>query len=91
LRDLQGPLLILTVAWTAAAIVSRRVPGSRPVAWIVAGNLAVGLTYFMTHPIFTPYYAIPLAMLSLWSLLFGTLLQDESMPDRSVPLVRLSS
>jgi hypothetical protein len=91
LRDLQGPLLILTVAWTAAAIVSRRVPGSRPVAWIVAGNLAVGLTYFMTHPIFTPYYAIPLAMLSLWSLLFGTLLRDESMPDRSVPLVRLSS
>jgi hypothetical protein len=51
----------------------------------------VGLTYFMTHPIFTPYYTIPLAMLSLWSLLFGTLLQDESMQDRSALSVRLSS
>jgi len=81
LRDLQGPLLILTVAWTAAAIVSRRVPGSRPVAWIVAGNLAVGLTYFMTHPIFTPYYAIPLAMLSLWSLLFASLTQPAEAVD----------
>jgi hypothetical protein len=91
LRDLQGPLLILTVAWTAAVIVSRRVQGSRPVAYIAAGNLVVGLTYFMTHPIFTPYYTIPLAMLSLWSLLFGTLLQDESVQDRSVLSVRLSS
>jgi hypothetical protein len=91
LRDLQGPLLILIVAWTAAVVVSRRMPGNRPVAYIVAGNLAVGLTYFMTHPIFTPYYTIPLAMLSLWSLLFGTLLQDESMQDRSALSVRLSS
>ena len=27
----------------------------------------------MTHPIFTPYYTIPVAMLSLWTLLFATL------------------
>ena len=28
----------------------------------------------MTHPIFTPYYTIPMAMLSLWTLLFVTLM-----------------
>jgi hypothetical protein len=27
----------------------------------------------MTHPIFTPYYIIPIEMLSLWTLLFATL------------------
>jgi hypothetical protein len=35
--------------------------------WIavpVAINLAVNLIFFMTHPIFTPYYIIPIDMLS---------------------------
>jgi len=39
----------------------------------VAGNLALNLIFFMTHPIFTPYYIIPIDMLSLWTLLFATL------------------
>jgi hypothetical protein len=83
-RDLQGPLLFCTVVWTAAVIFAKRGQGSRKVALIVAGNLVVGLTYFMTHPIFTPYYTIPLAMLSLWSLLFGTLTLDRSVQDTSM-------
>ena len=29
--------------------------------------------FFMTHPVFTPYYTVPIAMLSLWTLLFATL------------------
>ncbi len=43
------------------------------VAVLVAVNLAVNLIFFMTHPIFTPYYIIPIDMLSLWTLLFATL------------------
>jgi hypothetical protein len=78
LRDMQGALLIFTIAWTAAVLFAGRVQAGRLVAAIVAVNLVVGLTYFMTHPIFTPYYTVPLAMLSLWSLLFGALLQDDS-------------
>ena len=27
----------------------------------------------MSHPVFTPYYIIPIDMLSLWTLLFATL------------------
>jgi hypothetical protein len=50
-RDMQGALLILTIAWTAAVIFAGREQESRSVALIVAGNLAVSLTYFMTHPI----------------------------------------
>ena len=45
----------------------------RQVALLVAANLAVNLIFFMTHPIFTPYYIIPIDMLSLWTLLFATL------------------
>ncbi len=36
-------------------------------------NLALNVIFFMTHPIFTPYYVIPIDMLSLWTLLFATL------------------
>jgi hypothetical protein len=43
------------------------------IAALVAINLAVNLIFFMTHPIFTPYYIIPIDMLSLWTLLFATL------------------
>ena len=46
---------------------------ARQVAVLVAVNLVVNLIFFMTHPIFTPYYIIPIDMLSLWTLLFATL------------------
>jgi hypothetical protein len=47
--------------------------GARRVAIVLAANLVVNLIFFMTHPIFTPYYIIPIDMLSLWTLLFATL------------------
>ena len=28
----------------------------------------------MSHPVFTPYYTVPIAMLSLWTLLFASLM-----------------
>jgi len=46
---------------------------ARQVTGLVALNLGVNLIFFMTHPIFTPYYIIPIDMLSLWTLLFATL------------------
>ena len=50
-----------------------------------AGNLLVNLAFFMSHPVFTPYYTIPIAMLSLWSLLFASLtLGAEIVDDQPV-------
>ena len=47
--------------------------------------LLVNLAFFLTHPVFTPYYTIPIAMLSLWSLLFASLMQPaEAVDDRLV-------
>ncbi|MGY8680746.1 hypothetical protein Q2941_23535 [Bradyrhizobium sp. UFLA05-153] len=49
--------------------------GVRQVALIAAGNLLVNLVFFLSHPVFTPYYVVPIAMLTLWSLSFAELMQ----------------
>ena len=41
-------------------------------ALIAAANLAANLAFFLSHPIFTPYYTVPIAMLLLWSLSFAS-------------------
>ena len=48
---------------------------------VAAGNLLVNIAFFMSHPVFTPYYTIPVAVLSLWSLLFGSLMQPAEAVD----------
>ncbi len=73
LKDMQFVLLVIAAAWDGADLALRSLAVRRQVALMVAGNLAVNLIFFMTHPIFTPYYIIPIDMLSLWTLLFATL------------------
>jgi hypothetical protein len=72
LVDVQFTLLAISVGWTAWLWRSDR-GRARGIALLIAANLAVNLIFFMTHPIFTPYYIIPIDMLSLWTLLFATL------------------
>ena len=70
--DVQFTLLAISAAWTAWLWRVGR-GHARQAALLVALNLTVNLIFFMTHPIFTPYYIIPIDMLSLWTLLFATL------------------
>jgi hypothetical protein len=83
LVDVQFTLLAISMLWTGwlwRVDRGRR----RQIAVLVALNLAVNLIFFMTHPIFTPYYIIPIDMLSLWTLLFATLdLRGERAADRA--------
>jgi hypothetical protein len=72
LVDVQFTLLAISAVWSAWLWRSDR-GRNRQVAVLVAVNLAVNLIFFMTHPIFTHYYIIPIDMLSLWTLLFATL------------------
>lgn len=74
LGDVQGALIIAAIAAVVALFVTPRTRALWPIAAIVAVNLAFDLGYFLSHPIFTQYYLMPLAMLSLWSLLFGCIL-----------------
>ena len=83
LVDVQFTLLAISVLWTAWLWRLDR-GRARQIALLVALNLAVNLIFFMTHPIFTPYYIIPIDMLSLWTLLFATLdLRGERAADRA--------
>jgi hypothetical protein len=79
--DMQFALLLLAVAWTAVILCSSTGSGIRQTALVTAGNLLVNLAFFMSHPVFTPYYTIPIAMLSLWSLLFASLMPSGEAVD----------
>ena len=72
LIDVQAALLAIAVAWTAWLWHFDQ-GSARQAALVVAINLIVNLIFFMTHPVFTPYYMLPIDMLSLWTLLFVTL------------------
>jgi hypothetical protein len=81
LADMQFVLLVLAVAWTVRMWRSNRRDGVSRIAFVTAGNLALNVAFFMSHPIFTPYYTIPIAMLSLWSLLFASLTPAQTVDD----------
>jgi hypothetical protein len=82
--DMQFVLLLLAGIWTATMWLSSRYATQRQVAAVTAGNLLVNLAFFLSHPVFTPYYTIPVAMLSLWSLLFASLLDPAEVVDGAV-------
>jgi hypothetical protein len=85
LKDMQGILLTLASAWVVLIFCVNRGAGIRSVALVTALNLAVNVPFFLTHPTFNPYYALPIAMLSLWSLLFAFLMQSaESWDGRPI-------
>ena len=86
--DMQLVLLVLAGASTAFMLRRREHNGVRRVALVTAANLAVNLAFFLSHPVFTPYYTIPVAMLSLWSLLFGSLMQPSRAVAERSDLVR---
>ncbi len=79
--DMQFVLLLLAGGWTVSMWRRYHGDGIRQVALVTAGNLVVNLAFFLSHPVFTPYYTIPIAMLSLWSLLFGSLMQPAEVVD----------
>ena len=79
--DMQFVLLVLAIAWTALILRWRRGNGIRQVALVTAGNLVVNLAFFLSHPVFTPYYTIPVAMLSLWCVLFALLMPQAEIVD----------
>lgn len=85
IADLQFALLTVAIAWTVMLLRSHPPDGVKQVALVTAVNLLVNLAFFLSHPVFTPYYTIPIAMLSLWSLLFASLiLPAEAVDGRRV-------
>jgi hypothetical protein len=79
--DMQLILLVLASAWTALILRLNCDNGITKVALVAAGNLLVNLAFFMSHPVFTPYYAVTVAMLSLWTLPFAGLMKSADAVD----------
>jgi hypothetical protein len=73
--DMQFALLVLAAGGAIWLLRDGSEPGMRRVALVTAANLAVNLAFFLSHPVVTPYYTVPIAMLSLWSLLFAALMR----------------
>ncbi|MBR0719301.1 hypothetical protein [Bradyrhizobium liaoningense] len=78
LGDTQFPLILIVCAWTALLWRFAGQSGVKRLALLVTGNLALNLAFFATHPVFTQYYTIPISMLTLWTVLFATVLMREA-------------
>ncbi len=84
LADMQFVLLVLAGVGTVLMLRWHRAgDATRQLAVVIIVNLAVNFTFFMSHSIFTPYYTVPVTMLSLWSLLFVSLMQPAEAVDGS--------
>jgi hypothetical protein len=81
LADMQFSLLVVTIAATVMSLRSHLPDGIKQVALVTAVNLLVNLAFFLSHPVFTSYYLVPIAMLSLWSLLFAFLMRPAEAVD----------
>jgi hypothetical protein len=83
--DVQCALLVFVGASIAFHLCMGRTQGIRRVALMVTVNLALNLAFFMSHPLFSTYYTIPVTMLSLWSLLFNWLMQPAEVVEDDFP------
>jgi hypothetical protein len=72
---LQTALLALSMAGTTALWLARE-DGLKRVGRLTAANLAINLAFFLTYAIATPYYTIPISLLSLWTLLFAVVMRE---------------
>jgi hypothetical protein len=82
LHDTQFVLMLLAIGSTAWLLRIGQ-GGARQVALLVAGNLVVNLVFFLSHPIFTPYYLVPVTMLSAWSVCFASLIQPDETAEQA--------
>jgi len=71
----QGVLLVVATLAVISLLIFARGKLLQVTA-IAALTLLVNIVYFFAYPIFTPYYLVPTAMLSLWLMLWGYLLHS---------------
>jgi len=78
LHDLQFALILLAIG-AIAWLLRVGEGGARQVALLLVGNLLINLLFFLSHPIFTPYYVVPVTMLSIWSVCFAGLMKSPKL------------
>jgi hypothetical protein len=82
--DMQFVLLVLAALSVGYCLRAGADTGMRRIALVAGTNLAVNLAFFFTHAAFTPYYTIPVAMLSMWSVAFAALGESAEAVDEGL-------
>jgi hypothetical protein len=73
---LWAAILSTAIFWLYASRL--RLKHARLIALLVSANLATNLAYYLTHVAYASYYAIPLAILSMWTLCFAFLASEKN-------------
>ena len=81
--DMQFVLLVIALAILVGIWRLPGTTGLKRLGWLVLINLVVNFAFFLSHPLFTPYYTVPISMLSLWTLVFGCLMVPAETMDRA--------
>jgi hypothetical protein len=71
----QAALVALSIAG-AAALWMDRDGNLKRVGQVTAANLAINLAFFLSYGLAVSYYLIPIALLSLWTLNFSSVMQQ---------------
>jgi hypothetical protein len=74
LTDTQGVLILVGATWTICSLILSQAAQIRTAVLVTGVNLLLNLAFFFSHPLYTQYYLMPIAMLSLWTLLFDYLM-----------------
>jgi hypothetical protein len=72
--------LVLVAAAAAAWMLRHAQDGGRDVAMLASANLAINVLFFLSHPVPTRYYLVPIAMLSLCSMMFAFSMSTAATP-----------
>jgi len=69
----QGQLIVVAIICTVLLYLKAPTDAFRRIATLTGINLLVSIVFFCGHTLKTPYYLMPIALLSLWTLFFSYL------------------
>lgn len=75
--SIQGCLILLALLGAIYLLFAKFEQSRLLISLLVTSNVVLNSAYFFSHPVFTPYYMMPIAMLSIWTLLFYITAQSK--------------
>jgi len=83
--DTHGLLLWISIALLALfwlRIQRLHLTHAAPILWLVTANLAMNMAYFLSHPVSSQYYTVPIAILLIWALFFAFHTSERALASR---------
>ncbi len=84
--DIQGLFVLIALGWAIGLVVAVAAPASRRIGAVTALNLLANGGFFLSHPMSTQYYMMPIITLSFATLLCDLVVRDRGLaPDQHGP------